>query len=69
MGTKVLKKDFRRKKRRKMDPRWLGPFIITKTLANKFYTLADLEGKVTVADRVHGAHLKVYLSPDDVRII
>ena len=41
VGEKVLKKDFRRKKKAggKMDAHYAGPFIITKSLGKGFYAL------------------------------
>ena len=58
-------KDFTRKKRKggKLDMRWKGPYTIVKILGKGLYTLeaADLSGKII--DRVHGTHLKAYLTP------
>ena len=43
VGTKVLKKDFRRKKRKggKLDYRWEGPFIIAGALGKGLFKLKD----------------------------
>lgn len=43
VGAKVLKKDFRRKKRRggKLDYRWEGPFFITASLGKGLFKLKD----------------------------
>ena len=63
-GTQVLKKDFRRKKRKGgcMDHKWLGPYEILKDVGKGFFALKCLNsGKII--DRVHGAHLKIYQSP------
>ena len=41
IGTKVLIKDFRKKKRKggKLDLMWIGPYLITKSLGKGFYEL------------------------------
>ena len=46
VGSQVLKKDFRRKKRQggKLDYLWLGPFMITATLGKGLYRLKDVNG-------------------------
>lgn len=43
VGAKVLKKDFRRKKRRggKLDYRWEGPFSIATSLGKGLFKLKD----------------------------
>ena len=40
-GTQVLKKDFRKKKRKgcKLDLMWVGPYLITKSLGKGLYEL------------------------------
>ncbi len=46
-GSIVLKKDFRRKRRRggKLDYRWEGPFsVITKTLGKGLFELKEFNG-------------------------
>lgn len=65
VGVSVLKKDFRRKKRKggKIDPQWLGPYEITADLGKGFYALSDLESAEIVIKRVNGAHLKLYHDP------
>ena len=64
MGAKMDVKDFNRKKRKggKMDYRWMGPFVITKCLGKGLYSLKSCSSD-KVLDRVHGIHLKPYLSP------
>ena len=46
VGSQVLKKDFRRKKRQggKLDYLWLGPFMITATPGNGLYHLKEVNG-------------------------
>ena len=43
----MLKKDFRRKKRKggKLDYRWEGPFLITATLGKGLFQLKELAGE------------------------
>ena len=73
IGTQVLKKDFRRKKRKGgcMDHKYLGPFEILKDVGKGFFALKCLDsGKII--ERVHGAHLKIYqkpLSSQEVNIV
>ena len=64
VGAKMLVKDFKRKKRKggKMDHRWMGPFTITKNLGKGLYALKSCTYDKAL-DRVHGIHLKPYLSP------
>lgn len=56
----MLKKDFRRKKRKggKLDHRWLGPYTISADCGKGFYTLNGANG--VAFKRINGAHLKVY---------
>lgn len=64
VGTKVLRKDFLRKKRRGrgMDYKWLCPYVITKDLSKGFFSLRSTESGKEVR-RIHGAHLKQYVTP------
>ena len=66
VGAKVLKKDFTRKRRKggKMDPKWLGPYMITKDIGKGFYKLALCENPDKVIMRVNGVHLKSYHTPN-----
>ena len=64
-GTHVLKKDFRKKKRKggKLDFPWVGPYLITRSLGKGFYELqACGKGRVTTIPRVSHVHIKVYKS-------
>ena len=65
VGSKVLKKDFARKNRKggKMDAKYVGPFIITKSLGKGLYALQLVKNRDHVIDRVNGVHLKPYLTP------
>ena len=66
IGTKVLKKDFWRKRRAGgcLDSRWLGPFEVTKDAGKGFFSLKNLvDGKLIT--RIHGIHLKPYLVSSD----
>ena len=58
----MLKKDFVQKKRRggKLDPKWVGPYIITAKHSKGFCSLRSIENPVKIIKRVSGAHLKVY---------
>ena len=63
VGTQVLKKDFRKKKRKggKQDFPWVGPYLLTKSLGKGFYELQSCgKGHVTTIPRV--SHIKVYKS-------
>ena len=62
VGALVLRKDFRRKKRKggKMDDKWLGPLLVSSELGKGFYSLSDLDGKSIKVKRINGAHLKPY---------
>ena len=59
-GQLVLKKDFKRKKRKggKLDARFLVPYVINKKLGRGIYELMTEDGKSTV--RVTGTHLKPF---------
>ena len=65
VGAKVLLKDFRRKKRKggKLDLKWIGPFIIKKSMGKGIYQLSTIDNNTTVVKRVTGAHLKPYNIP------
>ena len=60
----VFKKDFLHKKRKggKLDPRWLGPYIITQKLSKGFYSLQSVANPSDCVKRVNGAHLKAFHS-------
>ena len=61
IGDKVLKKDFRRKKRAggALDPKWLGPYEVIKDIGKGLFLVKRCDnGQV---DCVHGDHLKVFL--------
>ncbi len=62
VGSIVLKKDFLRRKRAhgKFDPKWVGPYIITKFLGRGLYTLELVEDRTKIISRVNGVHLKTY---------
>ena len=47
VGDEVLKRDFRRKKRRggKLDFRWQGPFVITASLGKGLFKLKESDGE------------------------
>lgn len=64
-GDKVLKKDFKRKKRAggKMDTRYTGPYVIVECLTKGFYKLTEVADSDNVIERVNGAHLKAYTTP------
>ncbi|KAL5515618.1 hypothetical protein EMCRGX_G000810 [Ephydatia muelleri] len=66
VGVQVLKKDFLRKKRKggKLDPRWLGPYIITQKLSKGFYSLQSVANPSDCVKRVNGAHLKAFHSQE-----
>nr|XP_047129866.1 uncharacterized protein LOC124805802 isoform X1 [Hydra vulgaris] len=64
IGSKVLIKDFLRKKRKdgKLDFRWLGPFCILKNLGKGSYLLQEI---ATLKEKkVNGAHIKPYITCD-----
>ena len=62
----VFKKDFLRKKRKggKLDPRWLGPYIITQKLSKGFYSLQSVANPSDCVKQVYGAHLKAFHSQE-----
>jgi hypothetical protein len=65
VGDNVLKKDFRRKKRKGgcLDHKWLGPYEVIRDVGKGFLALRCTEsGKII--QRVHGAHLKFYNVPE-----
>ena len=64
VGAIVLVQDFKRKKRKggKLDPRWIGPFVIQKKLTRGVYVVA-LHKDISKTRRVTGAHLKLYKKP------
>ena len=63
MGDKVLKKEFRKKKRAggKLDAQYIGLFIIMKLLGKGgkgYYRLQGVANPEGVVERVSGAYLK-----------
>ena len=62
VGVQVLKKDFLSNKRKggKLDPRWLGPYIITQKFSKGFYSLQSVANPSACIKRVNGAHLKAF---------
>ena len=63
-GAIVLKKDFRRKKRKGgcLDHRWIGPYKIVKDVGKGFYSIQNVDNGKKPA-RIHGIHLKPYNTP------
>ena len=68
IGTKVLKKDFTRKKRKggKLDSKWTGPYKVTKSLERGLYRLEEVKDPSKIISRVNGVHLKPYHQPSKV---
>ena len=66
VGSKVLKKDFLRKKRKggKMDAKYIGPYVITRHLGKGLYALRLVGNPAVTVERVNGAHLKPYKTPN-----
>ena len=67
VATIVLKKDFRRKKRKGgcLDHKWIGPYKIAKDVGKGFYSIQNVDnGKEPV--RIHGIHLKPYNTPAEI---
>ena len=64
VGAKMLVKDFNQKKRKggKLDYKWKGPYIVTKSLGRGLYSLKACNDSNDIS-RINGAHLKQYLSP------
>ena len=62
VGSMVLKKDFRRKKRAggKLDPSWVGPYTIVKALGRGLYSLQGIVEPSKIISRINGTHLKRY---------
>ena len=60
----MLVKDFTRKKRKggKLDPKWLGPYVIQKKVSRGVYAVA-LHNNLSKTRKVTGAHLKLYKKP------
>ena len=50
-------------KKKKMDAKYVGPFIITKSLGKGLYALQLVKNPDHVIDQVNGVHLKPYLTP------
>lgn len=65
IGSKVLKKDFLRRKRAggKMDAKYLGPYVITGHLGKGLYSLHLFADPSRIIQRVNGAYLKPYHTP------
>jgi hypothetical protein len=68
VGAVVLKKDFRRRKRKggKLDGKWIGPYQITASVGRGLYRLQELKDPRKVISRVNGIHLKKYRMPEAV---
>ena len=65
-GQLVLKKDFKRKKRKggKLDERYVGPFVISAVLTRGVYQLTSQDG--TNVLKATGAHIKPYKQGNSV---
>ena len=62
IGGLVLKKDFKRKKRKggKLDPKWVGPYTIVGNLGHGLYHLQEVTNPSNFISRVNGTRLKEY---------
>lgn len=47
-----------------MDPKWRGPYSITKCLGKGLYMLKAVDNPHVVVSRVNGAHIKPYTSAE-----
>ena len=66
IGAKLVKKDFLLKKSKggKLDPKWVGPYIITAKLRKGFYSLQSVASSSDCIKCVIGAHLKMFYSSE-----
>lgn len=62
IGSKVLLENTAQKQRKggKMDPLWLGPYVITRDLGKGIYELSSLKGRV-IKNKVNVHRLKRYV--------
>ena len=62
IGSKVLLKDFSRKKRKggKLDSRWTGPYIIEKNIGKGIYMLSSISNPKLKVKRASACHLKPF---------
>ena len=65
MGSKVLLKDFTRKKRKggKLDMKWTGPYLVKKHVGKGIYLLSSPNNPALKIKRASGCHLKPYRTP------
>ena len=68
VGAHVLKKDFTRKRRLggKLESRWLGPYTVVADLGKGLFQLKKVDDPTQTVSRVHGVHLKPYLTAPQV---
>ena len=68
VGTQVLKKDFRCKRRLggKLDFKWLGPYTIEANLGKGLFKLRSITNPQEIVSRVNGVHIKPYLQTTKV---
>ena len=70
VGTQVLKKYFRRKRRLggKLDFKWLDPYTIEANLGKGLFKLRSIANPQEIVPRVNGVHIKTYLQTPKVCI-
>ena len=61
----MLMRDMRRKGG-KLDPKWVGPYTIVKTLGKGFYSLKSIATPISIIKRVNGSQLKPFLSSSNL---
>ena len=68
VGTQVLKKDFRRKRRLggKFYFKWLGLYTIEANLGKGLFKLRSITNPQEIVSRVNGVHIKPYLQTTKV---
>ena len=66
VGSTVLLRNSKRdtKKGDKMQPKWMGPYIIVASLGKSLYRIKNKSSDLVLKNAVHSARLKRYFPPD-----
>ncbi len=71
VGSTVLLRNSKRDTRKgdKMQPKWMGPYIIVASLGKSLYRIKNKSSNLVLKNAVHSARLKKYFHPDHTSLL
>ena len=71
LGSTVLLRNSKpdTRKRDKMQPKWIGPYIIVASLGKSLYRIKNKSLNLVLKNAVHSVRLKKYFRPDHTSVL